>query len=71
MTRLRQALGKKALHFLLGAIFTFVFSWPLFGFDNAFSTWSFLYGSWAVVVGILFVLSLSKDDEDETEDADV
>ena len=69
--KLREALGNKALHFMLGALFAMIFSWPLFGFKNPFSTWVFMYGSWGVVVVLLAILSLSVDPvEDDDMDTD-
>jgi hypothetical protein len=69
--RVRLALGRPALHAVVGALFATLFTWPIVAFDAPLNTWTLMYATWALAVVALFVLSRGEDpvDPDSLDEA--
>lgn len=65
----RRALGRPALHSVVGLAFALLFTWPILAFDAPLSTWTFMYLGWVCAVAMLFAFSKGHDTPD-TEDFD-
>ncbi|MGH1347587.1 MAG: hypothetical protein ACRBN8_38880 [Nannocystales bacterium] len=76
MTPLKKILGTPLIHAVLGFMFLAAFSWPIFSFEEPINTWKFMYGAWAVGIGLLFLTTTfgsapEADEMDDDEDVDV
>jgi|GEM_PF-1179705 len=75
MLPLKKVLGTPLIHGVLGFSFFAAFSWPIFSFEEPINTWMFMYGAWAVGIGVLFATTMfgtppdvdGEDEEDEAE----